>query len=478
VSREEITETIYGIENILPLLLQCFARIKDRYDSCGDHTLPSAIVTTEPIKNAYKEILRRGIKTRFLTEITEKNIEYCKELMKIVYELRHLEGVKGNFSVSESDYIATAIQQEGRPIPQLIHSNAKAMIEEHQYFFETLWNKAIPAEKKIREMEKGIPAEVTEIWYGSENIIKKSWEIISRAKVSSDYCHNSKSPSIFVTNPYYLRAIMELNERGVRHRFVTEITKENIKHCKELAKYVELRHIGEVKGNFAIIDGKEYGATANLPEFQPPTEFIHSNVNEFVDQQQHFFETLWSKAIPARQRFKEIEQGAKRDFVETVRDPQEIQQLAFDLIKRAEEEIEILFSMTNASRLQAKSGSLKLLQEAALSRGVKVRILLPVNDDNETAIMANETILQLKEVGVDIRQIKKEEQLYPLQNKLTLLLVDQSVCLTTELDEDPEEPSEEEAIGLATYSNSEPTIFAYSSIFENLWIHAEIMLHD
>jgi hypothetical protein len=134
--------------------------------------------------------------------------------------------------------------------------------------------------------------------------------------------------------------------------------------------------------------------------------------------------------------------------------------------------------MTNASRLQAKSGSLKLLQEAALSRGVKVRILVPVNDDNETAIMANETILQLKEVGVDIRQIKKEEQLYPLQNKLTLLLVDQSVCLTTELDEEPEEPSEEEAIELATYSNSEPTIFAYSSIFENLWIHAEIMLHD
>src|SRR5215212_7333783 len=172
---------------------------------------------------------------------------------------------------------------------------------------------------------------------------------------------------------------------------------------------------------------------------------------------------LWNKAIPAKQRFKEIEQGAKREFIETVRDHQEIQQLAFDLIKRAEEEIEILYSMTNASRLQAKSGSLKLLQEAALSRGVKVRILVPVNDDNETAIMANETILQLKEVGVDIRQIKKEEQLYPLQNKLTLLLVDHSVCLTTELEE-PEEPSEEEAIELATYSNSEPTIFAYSSI--------------
>jgi hypothetical protein len=55
-------------------------------------------------------------------------------------------------------------------------------------------------------------------------------------------------------------------------------------------------------------------------------------------------------------------------------------------------------------------------------------------------------------------------------------VVDQSVCLTTDLEEDSEEPFEE-AIGLATYSNSEPTVFAYSSIFENLWIHA-IIPHD
>jgi two-component system, OmpR family, sensor histidine kinase VicK len=134
---EEKTETIYGVENTVSVSLQCFARVKERHDSCGDHTLPSVIVTTEPIKNAYRELLRRGIKTRFITEITEKNIEYCKELRKIVHELRHLEGIKGNFGVSESDYIATAIQQEGRPIPQLIHSNARAMIEQQQYFFET-----------------------------------------------------------------------------------------------------------------------------------------------------------------------------------------------------------------------------------------------------------------------------------------------------------------------------------------------------
>jgi len=162
MQEEEKTETIYGVENTVSVSLNCFAQAKESHDSCGDFTLPSVIMTTEPIRNAYLELLKRGIKTRFITEITEKNIAYCKELMKIVYELRHLEGVKGNFGVSESDYIATAIQQEGRPISQLIHSNARAMIEQQQYFFQTLWDKATAAQIRIREIEEGIKPEVIE----------------------------------------------------------------------------------------------------------------------------------------------------------------------------------------------------------------------------------------------------------------------------------------------------------------------------
>jgi two-component system, OmpR family, sensor histidine kinase VicK len=76
-------------------------------------------------------------------------------------------------------------------------------------------------------------------------------------------------------------------------------------------------------------------------------------------------------------------------------------------------------------------------------------------------------------LGIDIRQFKKEEQIYALQNNLTMLIVDRSVCLTVELEEDTQEISEE-AIGPATFSNSESTVFAYTSILENLlWMHTE-----
>jgi hypothetical protein len=475
LTEEEKTEIIEGIEKMVALSLQCLVRVKERYDCCVNDRLPSVIVTSEPISNAYKEILRRGVKPRCITEITKENIAYCQELMKIVYELRHVEGIKGNFGISESDYIAPAVQTESYHIPpQLIHSNTKGMIEEQQYFFQTLWDKATPAQIRIREIDEGIPIETTDVVRGIENIVRIQVEGLSFTKIQNDACVDGTFPSSLLSSNVFWDKCLELRNRGVKLRTITEITPKNISYCKRMVERMELRHLDAIKGNFSISDKKTYLGAASMNEGEPPTEGIRSTSKVFVEQQQYFFETLWGKAIPARQRFKEIEQGAKTEFVETLRDAHQIEAICFDLIKRAEEEIEMLFSMTNASRLQMNTGALKLLQEAALSRGAKVRILVPVNDDdNESAIMPNETIYKLKESGVDIRQVKKQEQLYPLQNKLTLLVVDQSVCLTTELEEDSEEPLEE-AIGLATYSNSEPTVFAYSSIFENLWIHAII----
>ena len=70
--------------------------------------------------------------------------------------------------------------------------------------------------------------------------------------------------------------------------------------------------------------------------------------------------------------------------------------------------------------------------------------------------------------GIDIRDIKKL-----LQTKLTNLLVDQAASLTVELKDDSNE-DRSEAMGLATYSNSEATVFSYVSIFENLWIQTEL----
>ncbi|MPZ08458.1 MAG: hypothetical protein GEU26_18940 [Nitrososphaeraceae archaeon] len=55
-----------------------------------------------------------------------------------------------------------------------------------------------------------------------------------------------------------------------------------------------------------------------------------------------------------------------------------------------------------------------------------------------------------------------------LQTKLTTIVTDRELSLIIEEKED------EDAVGLATYSNSESTVLSYASIFGNLWIQSEI----
>ena len=142
--------------------------------------------------------------------------------------------------------------------------------------------------------------------------------------------------------------------------------------------------------------------------------------------------------------------------------------LGFDLIKEAEEEILILFSTSDAFRRQDKTGALELLKEVAKLRGVKVRILVPMGDNDDNSDALSKRIQRIKDAGIDIRVIKQT-----FQNKLTTVIADKSLCLTVELKDDSSETSDE-AIGLTTYSNSEATVFSYVSIFENLWIKTQL----
>ncbi|MGB6594984.1 MAG: hypothetical protein WBE68_26070 [Candidatus Nitrosopolaris sp.] len=53
------------------------------------------------------------------------------------------------------------------------------------------------------------------------------------------------------------------------------------------------------------------------------------------------------------------------------------------------------------------------------------------------------------------------------------LIVDRKYSLTIELKDDTKQESIE-AIGLATYSNSQSTVLSYVSIFESLWTQTEL----
>jgi hypothetical protein len=60
--------------------------------------------------------------------------------------------------------------------------------------------------------------------------------------------------------------------------------------------------------------------------------FIQSVNLNYILYGYEFFDMLWRKAIPAKQRIKEIGEGLKREFIETIQDPEEIQILVSKVI--------------------------------------------------------------------------------------------------------------------------------------------------
>ena len=186
-----------------------------------------------------------------------------------------------------------------------------------------------------------------------------------------------------------------------------------------------------------------------------------------MEFQHYLFEALWKKAIPAKQRIREIEEGAKREVVEVIRDPAEIQKISFELIKAAKKEILLIFSNLNTFHRELKAGALlQVLKDVASLHQVKVRILVPAENT------LNEIIDELKSHSIIVRDYKNPGPV----TAVTTLVVDQAQSLTVELQDDAkqEETQEEEAVGLATYSNSQYTALSYVSIFETLWMQNEI----
>ena len=463
---DEKTEVVYGVENVIQKGLQELSKIKQRADLCTASDGPSVIVATKPILNAYIEANKRGVAIRYITEITKENISDCKEIMNFA-KVRHLDKVKGHMGVSETEYDASAVV-EGKRLTQLIHSNVKAFVEQQRYFFETLWEKAIPAEQRIKEIEEGVPIEKTEVIYGPDNGIRLALECFARTKERIDSCCDSTMPSVVVTTIPIKNAGSEAIRRGVKSRVITEITKENIEYCKEMMRIGhELRHLDNVKGNFSVGD-RDYTANASQSAMAPLPQLIHSNVKAVIEQQQYFFETLWNKAIPAEQRFSEIEEGIKPEVIETIRDPKVTQERVFELIRSAREEILIIFSTSNAFRRQGKAGAAEFLIMTAKSKGVKVRILSPVDDYVRNII---DKVKGEDNIKIEIRNIEE-----PSQTKVSVLIVDRASLLSAELKNDSKETSLE-AVGLATYSNSKPTVLSYASIFESLWDQTELYEH-
>jgi hypothetical protein len=141
------TKILSDEAEIVKAIEQFQANTKTFWGACVDSTLPSFSVGR--VKHGYLKAKERGVRILYITEITKDNLPYCKEIMQFA-ELRHLDGVMGNFAVSDSEYVAGV--KQGSTLASLVQSDIKELVQQQRHIFDTLWKQAVPAKEKIEQL--------------------------------------------------------------------------------------------------------------------------------------------------------------------------------------------------------------------------------------------------------------------------------------------------------------------------------------
>jgi two-component system, OmpR family, sensor histidine kinase VicK len=503
------TEVLYGEQNVINSELRLFSNSKKKIDTCMNYTRPPLAVTIDPIRAAFSDARKRRVKLRYLTEISKDNISFCKELVSIVDEVRHLDGIKGNFMISESEYLAPIILfEKGKIASQIIYSNQKELVDQHQYIFDTLWDKAIPAEQRIKEIEGGV---ITQEHYQTrflENPNEVSEELKKTINTSEDdswsICSTFDGLLMLTSNKDFKKMqgrLLDSTGRGKNTRWVGTINKDNIQLVKSyLDLGMKIRHINNMPPmNFALSSKELYITIDEMRGGQIARNLLISNEPPYIRHYNSIFEDLWSKSVPAEQRIKEIEEGIVLGKTEVIQNPEDIQQIFIDMVKSAKHEVLLVIPTINSFYREERMGIIELLEQAAeREHRVTVRILAHTKDTKEklqNIVAANEQRESKREKGEE--EIKSEKKSFDIRHidveptnenngglfaeaakksavtTVTIVVVDREESLVIEKKDDSKQ-NFIEAVGMATYSNSKPTVLSYVSIFENLWKQTEL----
>ena len=130
-AEEATTRVIYGMQNVLEAETGLFQRAAHRIDTCMNYTRPPLAISLPQITAAFLDAKKRGVKLRYITEITEDNLSYCKELMHLVHDLRHLDTIRNNFMMSEKEYLAPLVLDDRETISsELVYSNVIQVVQD------------------------------------------------------------------------------------------------------------------------------------------------------------------------------------------------------------------------------------------------------------------------------------------------------------------------------------------------------------
>jgi two-component system, OmpR family, sensor histidine kinase VicK len=315
---------------VVNAIVDIFYNAEDRIYICGNSQFPKLIFSFEPIRKAILAAKNSGIRQRYIVEITREHIQYCKELIKLVDDLRHSDHTEANFILTKTKYLGSITLNE--PHQQAIYSNVGEVIEQQHYIFDSLWSKSTHADEKIREIEEGIQAEFYEVITDNEKA-KNVYIDLAKSIEKEALLLFANSKAVLRSDKlgiidYLIEASAKREAlKGATIRIICPSTAENsqvIKKILEKAPDIRIQNSGGSHSGLFVVDRSKFMRfelkEPRAEEFSEAIGFVvYSNSKVGVNSSTAFFELLWNERIQYEklreyERLKEV-QKMKDEFI-------------------------------------------------------------------------------------------------------------------------------------------------------------------
>jgi two-component system sensor histidine kinase VicK len=301
---QEFTRVYYGGKTVIDTVLQFLNKSNNIIYACVDQTRPSLTIEIALLKEAFLDAKKRGVKLLYVTEITKDNLSYCKQLLTLVDELKHLDGIKGNFYISESGYLAPAtIHEKGKPASQIIYSNVNELIEHQRYVFDTFWDKAISAEQRITEIEEEREPDFYEVITDNEKASQILIDLAQSVKKEALFFLPNDKAMLRLYRMGLIDYTIKASQNGATIKIICPLSNENdhiVKEISESAPQIQVLNGNNSPYGMYIVDNERF-LRAELK--QPGAEkfsdaiglVVYSNRRITVDSFKSIFELLWNE---------------------------------------------------------------------------------------------------------------------------------------------------------------------------------------
>jgi hypothetical protein len=157
VSRIPVAYLILGYEANRELLINFYRNAQREIDWVTEENTSKVAANLEWLEKEIAAARSRGVTCRTITDITPKNMTYCKRVVNRIQELRHIDGIKVVFGVSDHDTIAMvpSLMSHKSSMIEFVHSNSEAVVPYKKLIFDVLWKRADPSASRIAYLEQG-----------------------------------------------------------------------------------------------------------------------------------------------------------------------------------------------------------------------------------------------------------------------------------------------------------------------------------